>query len=184
VKLVFAHHSAKLPEGKQRNECAGYDDRPADQIVEVGVAHDSAGRKAVDEALDELLEEVEAEHKQAEDKGFVEDSQVQRFGFDLPAKARPLSDENNFGNDQCIDDRERLVEITDLISFSRATWHPSRSGLPLRQPSRYDLQNARDPSVPCEARFISLIRARIIRVQIRESTRATRLPFHSKTALR
>ena len=68
VKFILAHHSAKLPEGEEGNEGAEDDDRLADQIVDVDIVHDSSSRQAVNEALDELLDEVEGEDKQAEDE--------------------------------------------------------------------------------------------------------------------
>src|SRR5258708_3195445 len=68
VKFVFGHHSPELPEGEEGNEGAEHDDRPPDQIVEVDIVQDRPGRLAVNEALDELLEEVEGEDKQAKDE--------------------------------------------------------------------------------------------------------------------
>src|ERR1700720_1346925 len=117
VEFILAHHSAKLPEGEERNEGAEDDERPAEQIVDVDLAPDSSKRIMVNDAFDELLDEVKGEDKQAEDDGLVENRLVQRFGVDTPAKVRPLSDENDLGDDKSIDDREGVVQIADLILF-------------------------------------------------------------------
>jgi len=53
VKFILAHHPAKHPEGEEGNEGAEYDDRPADQIIEIDIMHDSSSRPTVNEALDE-----------------------------------------------------------------------------------------------------------------------------------
>ncbi len=53
VKFILDHHSAKLPEGEEGKEGAEYDDRPADQIIEIDIMHDSSSRPTVNEALDE-----------------------------------------------------------------------------------------------------------------------------------
>ena len=53
VKFILAHHPAELPEGEEGNEGAEYDDRPADQIIEIDIMHDSSSRPTVNEALDE-----------------------------------------------------------------------------------------------------------------------------------
>jgi len=50
VKFILAHHPAKHPEGEEGNEGAEYDDRPADQIIEIDIMHDSSSRPTVNEA--------------------------------------------------------------------------------------------------------------------------------------
>ena len=65
VELLFAEDTANLDEGEEGKEGAEDEDRPTYQLIRVDIVDDRSGGLPVNQAFDELLEEVEGEHEQA-----------------------------------------------------------------------------------------------------------------------
>lgn len=110
VELFFAEDAAKLAEGEERKEGAEDDDGAGDELVPLHLVEDGSGWFVVDEALDELLEDVEGEDEEGEDERFEKNGLVERAAFGTLAEVHHLADEDDLADDQRVDDGEGVVE--------------------------------------------------------------------------
>lgn len=115
VELVCAEDSAEFGEAKERDEDAEDDDGFGGEIAVVDFVQDGAEGLVVDDAFDELLEEVEGEDEEAKEDCLVEDSLVKRAAFGAAAEVGHLADENDLGDDESVDDGEGVTEVVGVV---------------------------------------------------------------------
>jgi hypothetical protein len=76
IEFFLSEDSAEFTESKERNERAEDDDGAADELVQLDLVEDGPVGFVMDEALDELFQEVKGEDEQAKDDRLQEDGLV------------------------------------------------------------------------------------------------------------
>lgn len=111
VGFFGAEYELKLAEREKWQEDAENNETAGGQLVDAKVVDDGPGGFAVDEAFDELLNEVEREDEQAEKEGANKDGLVERAGLGAFAEMEHFADENDFADDEGVNDCEGVVQF-------------------------------------------------------------------------
>ena len=115
AKTRFAEYAAELAEGEERDERDEDDDGPGDKLFDVEAFEGDASGLVVDEAFDELLNEVEEKDENAEEKSFQQGGLIERKGFGAAAEVEHLADEDDLTDDEGVDESEGEVEGTGVV---------------------------------------------------------------------
>ena len=82
----------------------------------------------VNEALDELFEEVEGEDEQPEEEGLQKDGLVERPGFGATAEFHHLADEDDLTDNESVDDGEGVVEGIGIVILAQEKYRVGGEG--------------------------------------------------------
>ena len=110
VKFALAKVPGEFAEGEEGHQGAQDDDGARDELGELDLVQDGARGFVVDEALDELLEEVEGEDEQAEGDGLEYDGLVEGTGLGAAANMHHVADEDDLADDEGVDEGEGVVQ--------------------------------------------------------------------------